>query len=432
MAAADLISLSRDELVSRATELGIERPNALTKAELVDEILKRSAPTSRRASMRGWLGAARDLVARVVDKGLHLPEAAQIIRSSSRPPLPTPPAPLATATLAEIYAAQGYLDKALRVLDEVLDRQPDHAEARTLRVRLEAQLHGAAGERPAEARPDEPAGELRVAPAPVSLEQTLESAPSPAVEAPVASPAIASDDGAAPLPRHYDVDELVALATDPRTAFVYWELSPRRYARTRARDPEGQLVVRVLCVAVGGAAARATSYDVPVDNLVGDRFIRGLAPDSELRLCLGWAGASGFVPLVVADDLTMPHDYAERSSAATRDSWPGAADPAPGGGSRSPRESSKGGVRAGERLRGYAKQPGGPHPAVVDMTGGGYAVPWTSASVPGLHGVAAGGASEQFRPALGGASEQFRAQLGGASEQFRPALGGTPAPSDTP
>ncbi len=37
---------------------------------------------------------------------------------------------IATMTLAEIYASQGYTDRALRIYREVLRRQPDHADVR--------------------------------------------------------------------------------------------------------------------------------------------------------------------------------------------------------------------------------------------------------------------------------------------------------------
>ena len=36
----------------------------------------------------------------------------------------------ATATLAQLYLDQGHLDDAVRAFEEVLEREPDHAEAR--------------------------------------------------------------------------------------------------------------------------------------------------------------------------------------------------------------------------------------------------------------------------------------------------------------
>src|SRR5213078_1387463 len=46
------------------------------------------------------------------------------------------PPPVATVTLAEIYATQGHYEQALRMLDEVIEREPEHATARGLRDRI--------------------------------------------------------------------------------------------------------------------------------------------------------------------------------------------------------------------------------------------------------------------------------------------------------
>ena len=77
MQARDLDGLSRSDLIAKAEDLGVEKANVLTRAELADEILRRSVsdPIERRM-VRGLLGIARDLVARVVERGLHLPDAA--------------------------------------------------------------------------------------------------------------------------------------------------------------------------------------------------------------------------------------------------------------------------------------------------------------------------------------------------------------------
>src|SRR5215475_8483619 len=118
MHARDLEGQSRSELIARAELLGVEKASLLTRAELVDEIVRRTVadPIERRLA-RGLLGLARDLVASVVERGLHLPDAAAKIRAihvQSHQPLAKPP--IATVTLAEIYAAQGHRKKALRVL----------------------------------------------------------------------------------------------------------------------------------------------------------------------------------------------------------------------------------------------------------------------------------------------------------------------------
>lgn len=73
----ELEALDRESLVTRARNLGVERAEVLTRLEIIDEILSSSIPDEQeRRVARGLLGRARDLVARVVEKGLNLPDAA--------------------------------------------------------------------------------------------------------------------------------------------------------------------------------------------------------------------------------------------------------------------------------------------------------------------------------------------------------------------
>jgi hypothetical protein len=390
MGVEDLRKLSRDELISRAGALGAHRPSTLTKAELVDEIVRRSSPADTRAKVRGWLGVARDLVARVIDRGLHLPEAAQLFRGAPAPSVPKPPPPLPTVTLAEIYGAQGYNARAVGVLNDVLAREPDHADARALRERFAGKLTAAERDK------------LIVQVAPAAAEQPKTAA---ATEEQPAEPS------------HYDVDEVVALPTDPHTAYVYWELRPIQLARARYADPSGRLVLRVLSVSAHGMTTEQTTRDVAVDQLVGDRFLRGLTPACELRLCVGWFGDKGFLPLVIAPELKMPRDDAGGEVAATFNGTgaPGsaarggmagvgaskwaeklsnAAAAAPLGGSDAPSRA------AARRLRGYLAQ-----------LAGGEALPLVELgelSSPQLRG----GASDLYQGRVG----PGRAGLGGASD----------------
>jgi hypothetical protein len=135
--ASDLDATSRTELIARAEALGIEKADVLTRDELIDEIVKRTVadPIERRLA-RGLLGVARDLVARVVERGLHLPDAAALIRGLQHVTLTPVTPPIATVTLAEIYAGQGHRSRALAVLDEVLAKEPEHAAARALREKV--------------------------------------------------------------------------------------------------------------------------------------------------------------------------------------------------------------------------------------------------------------------------------------------------------
>src|SRR5271168_1028859 len=129
----DLERMTREQLIAQAERLGIPRPRVLTQPELVDEIIGRTSKNDReRAKARGWLGRARDLLARVVERGLHLPEAARVLRKDGDKGWPAPPPPLPTVTLAEIYAAQGHLERAIAVLDEVIAREPDHRDAKAM------------------------------------------------------------------------------------------------------------------------------------------------------------------------------------------------------------------------------------------------------------------------------------------------------------
>src|SRR6478609_4221291 len=134
----ELERLSREQLILKARVLGVERPELMTRVEMRDEIVRRSEPDlAQQKRARGFLGVARDLVASVVEAGLNLPDAAALIRGdANRETHWKGPPPVATVTLAEIYATQGHLDRALRMLDEVLAKEPDHDAARALRTRL--------------------------------------------------------------------------------------------------------------------------------------------------------------------------------------------------------------------------------------------------------------------------------------------------------
>ncbi|HMJ16689.1 MAG TPA: hypothetical protein VK524_34980, partial [Polyangiaceae bacterium] len=98
--------MPREELIAYARRFGIDRAELLTRVELKDEIIRVSeTDESERRRLRGWLGVARDLLASVVEQGLHLPDAAAVIRGAtpSEPPANSQRA-VATVTLAEIYA----------------------------------------------------------------------------------------------------------------------------------------------------------------------------------------------------------------------------------------------------------------------------------------------------------------------------------------
>jgi hypothetical protein len=404
----DLERMSREQLIAEAERLGIPRPRVLTLPELIDEIIGRTAKSEReRAKARGWLGRARDLLSRVVERGLHLPEAARVLRREGEEKgWPAPPPPLPTVTLAEIYAAQGHLERAIAVLDEVIAREPDHREAKQMRERFVEQQHRSrarkAGEKDAppssaptksvkreepklrnsqtvrdgegsslaEAQPlgapeassptavektseqegatpsvvatvgeqagvdplvasqpdgDEEASEPPVAPT-VGAEEGVEASVAPTVgeeegaepadeaavlgeaateRAPVLEePAEALEEP--PLPDRYEVDEIVAIAVDPRTIYLYWEVRPTTLAHAQSERPEGFLCVRVVSVVATWEGPRLAARDLRVDALYGDRFLRDIQPGSNVRVSVGWKRGEEFFPFAVGAEVTAP------------------------------------------------------------------------------------------------------------------------------
>ncbi|MEM9691289.1 MAG: DUF4912 domain-containing protein [Myxococcota bacterium] len=285
----ELRKLTREALIERALQAGVPRPRTLTHAELVDEILKRTQP---KAVRRGWLGRARDLVASVVERGLHLPEAAKILRTSN-PRSPAPPPPLPTITLAEIYAAQGYFKKAVVVLDEVLARQPNSEEARQLRGRFYAELTEAEREDFAEA--------VELTPPPPAEPAPTDRTAVPAPEPPGAASEVGGGAPSAPVGASYNIDDVVALAVDATTAFAYWEVRPLTFARARHEAQEGRLALKV-------QAGDAAPVFVSVDELVGDRYIHGLPSGCVLSVSVGWRedAAGRFESLAKAPIVSMP------------------------------------------------------------------------------------------------------------------------------
>ena len=315
----ELEALNRSGLIERARRLGVPRPEVMTRVEMIDEIIRRQeTDVNARRRARGWLGVARDLVASLIEQGLNMPDAAELVRQGVAPTRVLHQAPVATVTLAEIYAAQGHLKRALGMLDQVLENEPDHAAARALRDRL-------ATPRPAPARVVEPEAPEDV-PAPESEELPAAPAPgdevwdeSPPVEAellPATPPgfevasavveveavevAVAVEAPArAPEPRaddpHSRTDVLVAI---PRggALFLHWELSDR--ARAAAADQSWVLRIAALSPCVTGA--RKLQRDVVVREPAGSLVVPGLGASAVVRAALGQVDASEFLPRVIA------------------------------------------------------------------------------------------------------------------------------------
>ncbi|WP_437974356.1 tetratricopeptide repeat protein [Sorangium sp. So ce295] len=386
----ELDGLTREELIARAEGLGVPRPRLLTKAELIDEIVARTAQSEpERARLRGFLGRARDLLSRVVERGLHMPETARALRGEAPPeqwpPPPPPPPPRSTTTLAEIYASQGHTDRAIAMLDEILARAPEDEDARRLRERLiesaprgqgagveardadaedadaedadaedadaedadaAAEDAGAGAEdadaaaaedadaaaaeaSPAPFKRDDGATEPRgaaiasehqgepgpIAGAPGDLPVQPPRDPSPAGAGATASPvaagvvlglAAALRDERAELPARYDVDEIVGIAVDHETIYLYWEVRPRTLARARARRPEGQLAIRVVAVLPSWERPVVEQRDLAIDALFGDMFVRDIPSGANLRMCTGWLAGEVFEPFAVGLEVAVP------------------------------------------------------------------------------------------------------------------------------
>ncbi len=399
-----LEGLTREELVALAGELGVARPRSLTVPELIDEVVSRTMTSERdKARTRGWLGRARNLLAGVIERGLHLPDVAKALRNApSTRPWPVAPPPLATMTLAEIYAAQGHFDKAFQVLDEILAREPDHADARSFRVRLEVQsgakkapetqpkredvlttnvsaapadvqpstvsdvaeqpvavaevvetnesatsapvdvLPSETGAAPADVAPvadvaaehveAAPSEELTVTPVQVVADEAPEQIATPEEqdpydqaysleheESPVAHEASSIEE--LPLPERYNVDEIVGIAVDPTTVYVYWEVRPVVLARAHARLSDGTMVVRLVSVTPTWDGPVTEQRDLRIDALVGDTYIRGLQPGSNVRISVGWLAHGEFTPFAIGESVVTPRKEPAFAKASTTARW---------------------------------------------------------------------------------------------------------------
>jgi hypothetical protein len=300
MTRAELEHLDRDTLIARAEEAGVTRARILTRPELVDELLLRTtADPAVKHTARGLFGIARDLLARVVERGLNRPDAAERIRTLGGPPPSrrSAPAALPTLTLAEIYAAQGHRKRAVETLEGVLAREADHAAARALLAQLRDE--------------DYPVPPPRLPPeeedaAPATRAAAHDSGANGANGVPGPEPSHMLDD--APLPPFYDVDECVAIPVDPHTLYIYWEARETTLAPLRAAYPSGALALRLVVVVPtwDGPQSSVRDHDVPVK--LGDFFARGLPSGSVVRVALGWKSGDVFLPIAHSAALETPPD----------------------------------------------------------------------------------------------------------------------------
>lgn len=348
----ELEGLTREELISQAEQLGVVRPRTLTIPELVDEILVVSDKRAAEKKQRGWFGRARDLLTSVIDRGRILPESGR--RSPRRSSAAAPP-PLPTVTLAEIYAAQGHLERAITTLDEVLAREPAHSDAQALKLRFEQQLHKTKPSTPppvieavlqtmpppaplpdvaaiadAEERPvsagDAPAGDAGAVEAEA---QPLTAGGAPSAEEPKAASIAPIPLKRPSAPPVHDVDDIVGLAVDPHTVYLYWEVRPSSLAHARAADERGALTVRAVTVVPAASGPETDVRDYRVDALSGELFIHGLPSQANVRISVGYKTDSAFEPFAVAMDLATPRESASKEVATTFKRWSEASRSAP-------------------------------------------------------------------------------------------------------
>ena len=296
MTRADLEKLDRDALIARAESAGVTRARILTRPELVDELLLRTtADPAAKKKARGFFGVARDLLARVIERGLNLPDAADRLRTlggAPRRPAASAPAALPTVTLAEIYAAQGHRQRAIETLEGVLGREPDHSAARTLLAQLRDDTFPVPPPRlPPE--DDEPLPGVATESEPEEPHDTVPPEPMHML-----------DD--APLPPRYDVDECVAIPVDPRTLYVYWEARESTAAQLRRAHPGGSLVLRLVVVVPTWDGPRSSTLDHDVSPAVGEFFARDLPPGAIVRAAIGWKSGATFEPIAHSPALETP------------------------------------------------------------------------------------------------------------------------------
>ncbi|HEX8791527.1 MAG TPA: DUF4912 domain-containing protein [Polyangiaceae bacterium] len=295
---AELEKLDRDALVVLAEGAGVTRARIRTRPELVDELLLRSsADEASKRRARGFFGVARDLVARVVERGLHLPDAAERIRTLgiAPPPKRSAPAALPTVTLAEIYAAQGHRERAVETLESVLARESDHAAAKALLMQLKDSAY------PVPEPPLPPEEEEEPTANATSSAAAQEE---PEAEEPPREPFGMLDD--TPLPTRYDVDECVAIPVDPTTLYVYWEARESTLATVRRSAPGGSLFLRIVVIVPTWDGPRSRTQDIAIDASLGDWFVRDLPPGCVVRAALGWKHGEAFDSLSHSPSLETP------------------------------------------------------------------------------------------------------------------------------
>jgi len=313
---SELERLDRDALIERAMGLGVSRARVLTRAELVDEliVLGPDDPQDKQRA-RGFFGVARDLLAHVVEQGLHLPDAAERLRScGALPPSARTRAPsaLPTVTLAEIYAAQGHISRAVDTIQSVLVREPDHEAARALLARLTDVSYPRVRSSSSPAAEGEHLG---------AGQHSSAGRTSDDDDAEDAAPHESSGGPAGRGPRELaldgspgDVDECVAIPVDSRTMYVCWALRFETMLRLERRCSPGAAVLRLVAITPNLEGPIATLRDCAVTCFMGDAVVCDLPAGAVVRVAVGWKTASG-------DFYSAAHSPALEAAPGDRSTW---------------------------------------------------------------------------------------------------------------
>lgn len=342
--------MTRDDLIAKARQLGAQRAELLTRPELRDEIIRLSTGNEEeRRRARGWFGVARDLVASVVSQGLNLPDTADLIRGVNVLN-PQATAPVATVTLAEIYAAQGHVQKALDLLDEVLAKEPDHEAARRARERWSQQDYpdeqptlDTLRPEPQEARLDDrvPGNDVlsndvadpTMPPAAFGAELLAAQREPPAtdegeaswagpadrgigtaVEPEAAEPEIAIgaepailDEQSEPAPVHRsepESDQLVVLHDVDGSLLCDWELMPSTMDRLLIEEPMGVLILRTIEVVASWDGPVVHQREFELDQAIGQRSVAPHGESTAMRAVLGWRTAERFIVVALGAEFS--------------------------------------------------------------------------------------------------------------------------------
>jgi hypothetical protein len=233
----------------------------------------------------------------VVERGLHLPDAADRLRAALGSPLPDvqrpEPQAVPTVTLAEIYAAQGHNQRAVDTLRRVLEAEPDHGGARALLLKLEA-VDYVAPEPPLPPETDETAreeigGNLVPSERPESENPETESAgrEREREEELVLTGAASALDEPPTLPQNRPEanakDECVAIPLENDCSYVWWRLS----AATLRHLADRTFFVRTLILHPAWTGPEHELRDTACDPAAGELLLHRVPSGTVVRTAVG-------------------------------------------------------------------------------------------------------------------------------------------------